>query len=91
MADQFRPARVDDEPAGGRHPRGGGTERRAGGPTAMQSVTPDHLAGRHVFKTGASRRGGAWCPPAPDQVRRRGRLAAACDRDNEGADAPVPV
>jgi hypothetical protein len=41
MADRIRPVIVDDEPAGGRHPRGGGTERRAGGPTAKQSVTPD--------------------------------------------------
>ena len=49
MADRIRPAIVDDEPAGGRHPRGGGTERRAGGPTAKQSVTPDRLAGRHVL------------------------------------------
>jgi len=40
MADQIRPAIINNEPAGGRHPRGGGTKRRAGGPTAKQSVTP---------------------------------------------------
>lgn len=49
MADQIRPAIINNEPAGGRHPRGGGTKRRAGGPTAKQSVTPDRLAGRHVL------------------------------------------
>ena len=66
MADRIRPARFDDEPAGGRHPRGGGTERRAGGPTAKQSVTPDHLAGRHVLRRPALRAGvkhGARLPP----------------------------
>ena len=57
MADRIRHARVDDEPAGGRHPRGGGTERRAGGPTAKQSVTPDRLAGRHVLMRPALRAG----------------------------------
>ena len=57
LADRIRPAIVDDEPVGGRHPRGGGTERRAGGPTAKQSVTPDLLAGRYVLKRPALRAG----------------------------------
>lgn len=57
MADRIRPDIVDDEPAGGRHPRGGGTERRAGGPTAKQSVMPDRLAGHHVLIRPALRAG----------------------------------